>query len=100
MWSKDMTRIVLITLLTLLTGSVTADVLILDEVRQASRMNLPTNGQTMEQVEAKLGSPQKRHQAVGDPPITRWDYDRYSIYFEHDRVLSAVLRAGEVIERG
>ncbi len=95
-----MTRIVLITLLTLLTGSATADVLILDEVRQASRMNLPTNGQTMEQVESQLGSPQKRHRAVGDPPITRWDYDRYSIYFEHDRVLSAVLRAGEVIERG
>jgi hypothetical protein len=93
-----MTRIVLITLLTLMAGSAAADVLILDEVRQAGRMNLPDNGETMTQVEAQLGTPQKRHQAVGDPPITRWDYERYSIYFEHDRVLSTVLRAGEVIE--
>ena len=95
-----MTRIVLITLLTLFAGTATADVLILDEVRQASRMDLPGNGQTMAEVEAKQGSPQKRHSAVGDPPITRWDYERFSIYFEHDRVLSTVLRAGEVIERG
>ena len=95
-----MTRIVLITLLTLFAGTATADVLILDEVRQASRMDLPGNGQTMAEVEAKQGSPQKRHPAVGDPPISRWDYERFSIYFEHDRVLSTVLRAGEVIERG
>ena len=26
------------------------------------------------------------------PPITRWDYPAFSVYFEHDRVIHAVAR--------
>jgi hypothetical protein len=34
---------------------------------------------------------------VGDPPITQWVYDRWSVYFEYDKVLFTVLHKGEVI---
>jgi hypothetical protein len=27
---------------------------------------------------------------VGQPPITRWDYASYSVYFEYDRVIDSV----------
>jgi hypothetical protein len=27
---------------------------------------------------------------VGHPPITRWDYPAYSVFFEHDHVLHTV----------
>ena len=94
-----MTRIVLTTLLCLAAFSATADVLLIEEVRQSERMDLPKNGLTQQNVEARYGEPRKRHAPVGDPPITRWDYDRWSVYFEYDRVLFTVLQPGEVIER-
>ena len=29
----------------------------------------------------------------GKPPITRWDYDGFSVYFEHQHVIHAVATA-------
>lgn len=99
-----MTRMVMtgfaLGLLMLATGLVRADVLIIEEVRQVERMNLPRNGQTMQAIEAHYGAPDRRHAAVGEPPITRWDYADYSVYFENDRVLFSVLHRGQAIARG
>lgn len=50
----------------------------------------PTRGQTMSSVEARFGAPSQRHDAVGDPPITRWDYPGFSVFFEYDKVIHAV----------
>ena len=74
-----------------------ADVLLIEQVRQAGRMDLPVNGQTMGEVEGLFGAPEQKHTSVGDPPITRWDYDRWRVYFEFDKVLFTVLNEGEVI---
>lgn len=79
-------------------GLAGADVLILDEVRQVEKMDLPENGLSKAEVEARFGQPAKRHAAVGEPPITRWDYGDYSVYFEYDLVLYSVLSAGQVID--
>lgn len=94
-----MTRIVFVAFLLLFSGLASADVLILDEVRQVDKMDLPKNGQSKADIEKKYGAPVKRHQAVGDPPISRWDYDSYSVYFEYDLVLYSVLHPGNVIEK-
>jgi hypothetical protein len=51
----------------------------------------PNRGSTMASVEGHFGAPSGRHAAVGNPPITRWDYPQFSVYFEHDRVLHSVL---------
>jgi hypothetical protein len=51
----------------------------------------PTRGASMAAIEGRFGAPTTRHSAVGEPPITRWDYPQFSVYFEHDRVLHAVL---------
>ena len=76
-----------------------ADVLLIEEVRQAESMQLPVNGMNKVDVRAKFGAPAQTHAAVGDPPITRWDYERWSVYFEHDLVLSTVLKKGHVIDK-
>ena len=55
-----------------------------------SQVARPTRGVTMAVVEAKFGAPQERHAAVGTPPITRWDYAGFSVYFERERVIHAV----------
>jgi len=93
-----MTRIVFVAFLLLTSGAVFADVLIIDEVRQVAKMDLPENGQTKAIIETKFGAPEQRHSAVGDPPISRWDYGYYSVYFEYERVLFSVLHPGNVIE--
>jgi hypothetical protein len=63
------------------------------QVKPAS-MELPARGSSMTAVEARFGAPRTKHAAVGQPPITRWDYDGFSVYFEHQHVVHAVAAAG------
>lgn len=53
--------------------------------------DLPIRGMTMKQVEAKFGAPQEKLPPVGDPPITRWIYPDYTVYFEYRYVIHSVL---------
>jgi hypothetical protein len=80
-------------------GSLQADVLLIEEVRQSERMELPANGLTQAEVRARFGEPATTHAPVGDPPITRWDYDGWSVYFEYERVLFTVLHKGAVLDK-
>lgn len=50
----------------------------------------PTRGMSMAGVRDAFGEPNTEHPAVGEPPITRWDYDRFSVFFEYDKVLHSV----------
>ncbi len=62
-----------------------------------SHPDMPERGTTMERVRAALGEPDAIEDAVGDPPITRWVYDDFTVFFEHERVLHSVRpqRAGD-----
>jgi len=99
-----MTRMVLALMVLAFAGLVlprlaAGDVLLIQEVRQAERMELPSNGMKMDEVRAKFGSPKTTHAAVGDPPITRWDYEHWSVYFEYNLVLFTVLDKDQVIDK-
>ena len=94
-----MTRTVLALILAFAFQLAHADVLLIDEVRQAERMNLPQNGKNKADIEATFGAPVQKLPAVGDPPISSWKYGKYSVYFEHDLVLFTVLHKGAVIEK-
>lgn len=52
---------------------------------------LPGRGMTKDMVEEKFGSPSERVEAVGEPPISRWVYGNFTVYFEYDHVIHAVL---------
>ncbi|WP_041717958.1 hypothetical protein ACN2MM_07895 [Alkalilimnicola ehrlichii MLHE-1] len=52
----------------------------------------PRGGMTQAQVESAFGAPQTRHRPVGEPPIARWVYEDFIVYFEYDRVIRAVSR--------
>ena len=73
-------------------GLAAADTVVVDDQVQVrpSTIDRPARGATMTAVEAKFGAPQNRHPAVGTPPITRWDYAGFSVFFEKDRVIDAV----------
>lgn len=55
----------------------------------------PTRGMSMGKVKSRYGEPQKQHPAKGKPPITRWDYAHFSVYFESNSVIHSVLKAND-----
>lgn len=57
----------------------------------SSQANVPARGTSMEKVEAQFGAPVERIPAVGEPPITRWKYPGFEVYFEHQLVIHTVV---------
>jgi len=55
----------------------------------------PTKGMTMAQVEQRFGVPARKDPPVGKPPITRWDYGRFVVYFEYQHVIHSVVKRGK-----
>ena len=51
---------------------------------------VPRNYMTMATVTEMFGEPENQAPAVGQPPITRWYYPGYTVYFEYDRVITPV----------
>jgi hypothetical protein len=81
----------------LLQSPVQADTLLVERVQKEPTQSLPARGQSMTQVEAKFGAPQQKNAAIAgpnnhraNPPITRWIYPNFSVYFENSHVVDAV----------
>lgn len=88
-----LSAIILVALTCCFAGMVSADTLQMGSSENAPRFEhegKPSRGMTQARVEAAFGAPQKTHAAVGDPPISRWDYAEFVVFFEHDRVIHAV----------
>lgn len=77
-----------------------AGVLIYAPISQADKLSIfdepagverPHRGATMAAVEQQFGAPKTKLAPVGEPPITRWVYDDFTVYFEYDRVIHAVI---------
>ncbi len=76
--------------------SALADTVVVNDqvaVRESS-VDRPKRGSSMAEVEAHFGKPVERHPTVGKPPITRWDYSGFAVFFEGDRVIHAVVTSG------
>ncbi|MEM6575694.1 MAG: hypothetical protein AAGB27_05430 [Pseudomonadota bacterium] len=71
--------------------AVRKDVLLIDRMAKTAHMSVPVNGLTMDEVVQKFGEPANRYGAVGDPPIARWIYDNFTVYFEYQRVIHSVI---------
>ena len=73
-------------------GQVSADVLLIDGIQSAPVIKTPRNGLNMAQVRQQFGEPAQEVPAVGEPPISRWEYTGYTVYFENDLVLHSVIQ--------
>src|ERR1700728_4894534 len=73
-------------------GSVAADTIVVNDQVQVR--------ESRADVQKHFGAPVTRHPAVGGgspqrPPITRWDYNGFSVVFEKDRVIDSVVTGAE-----
>ena len=103
---KRMTLLLAISVGLLGSLAIQADTLLVDRV-QSERADMPKRGATMAQVEARFGPPQRKFEPVGgpgprknNPPITRWMYPAYNVYFEHNHVVDAVQVKASPTEMG
>jgi hypothetical protein len=71
-----------------------ADTLLIQSVEQAraTSSERPASGLTKTEVEARFGAPTRMVAAIGDPPISRWEYPTFTVYFEFERVIHSVAR--------
>lgn len=53
---------------------------------------LPVRGQSKRKIKTLFGEPNMQHEAKGIPPIERWDYDEFSVYFESNVVIHTVIK--------
>lgn len=83
-------RLAPLVLLATLSAPLHADELLMDVIQQDASKVPVKAGVTMDTVRQRLGEPVRTVPAVGDPPITRWVYDDYTVYFEYNRVIHAV----------
>jgi len=89
-------KLIIAGLFCLTSFAATADVLLIDVIEKEPANNAagllrPVNGITMAQVIAQFGEPEAKFATVGEPPITRWKYAEYSVYFEYNLVLNTVV---------
>jgi hypothetical protein len=92
-------RLTVLPLLGLLAAApVPAEVLRIEPgtVTVVTKESLPVRGEEQQRVLLRHGEPRQRFATVGggsaqQPPITRWDYDGFSVVFEGSLVLHSVV---------
>jgi hypothetical protein len=85
--------------------SAQAETLLIQRVQQERGVPLPARGATMAAVERDFGAPSSKLEPRGGdapqhPVINRWVYDRFTVYFERDRVINAVVNHASPNEIG
>jgi hypothetical protein len=71
----------------------TADVVRIPVGEQANNqtsIDMPIKGMSKEQVKALFGEPLEEFIARGQPPITRWKYQEFTVYFDGNSVIHCV----------
>ena len=58
--------------------------------------HLPLKGTLKAKVSNQFGQPDNKEGPVGQPPITRWQYDNFSVVFEYDHVVHAYARLDQL----
>lgn len=68
-----------------------ADTLLIEAVEKNASVQRPLRGESMSAVESRYGQADAARTVVGEPPITRWIYPEFTVYFEHSHVIHSVV---------
>ncbi len=74
-------------------GFVAAETIAVGNRIEVAKPGVPTpkRGMTMSEVRKRFGAPRVQLPPVGRPPITRWKYPGYTVYFEYHYVIDSVV---------
>lgn len=75
----------------LLAHAETVKVPVTQQGAQELKASLPKTGTSKASVTAQLGDPIAIRGPFGEPPITTWTYSEFTVYFEYDHVIHAVV---------
>ena len=88
-------------------GATAGDTLLVERVQNEAAFTLPARGSSMTQVQSKFGIPAQKLAPISgpnsrkyNPPITRWVYGNFTVYFEHDKVITSVVNRLTALEQG
>lgn len=77
-----------------------ADTLLIERREAGEAMPHPARGDLMSKVESTFGPPLHRVGPVGEPPITRWVYESFTVFFENSHVITTVVNKAHAEEKG
>lgn len=103
--SNRLTSVAIVIALAAGLPSAHSETLLMQRVQQERGVSMPVRGMSMAQVQRQYGDPASKLQPAGGdaprhPVINRWVYDRFTVYFERDRVIDAVLNRASPNEIG
>lgn len=59
---------------------------------ESKQLVRPATGMTKTKVKIQFGSPAKENAPKGNPPISTWEYEKFTVYFENDHVIYSVIK--------
>lgn len=61
-----------------------------EQAKDQAPIDMPTKGMSKERVKALFGEPLEDFPAKGQPPISRWKYQEFTVYFDSNAVIHCV----------
>lgn len=61
-----------------------------EQAKDQSPIDMPTKGMSKERVKSLFGEPLEDIPAKGQPPISRWNYQEFTVYFDSNTVIHCV----------
>tara|TARA_R100000656_G_scaffold12445_1_gene12951 strand:- start:311 stop:655 length:345 start_codon:yes stop_codon:yes gene_type:complete len=61
-----------------------------EQAKDQVLIDMPTKGMSKERVKALFGAPLEEIPAKGQPPISRWKYQEFTVYFDSNTVIHCV----------
>lgn len=61
-----------------------------EQAKAQPAIDMPTKGMSKERVRSLFGEPLEEVPAKGQPPISRWRYQEFTVYFDNNTVIHCV----------
>lgn len=61
-----------------------------EQAKTQPAVDMPTKGMSKERVKSLFGEPLEEVPAKGQPPISRWKYQEFTVYFDSNTVIHCV----------
>jgi outer membrane protein assembly factor BamE (lipoprotein component of BamABCDE complex) len=61
-----------------------------EQAKALATIDMPAKGMSRERVKSLFGEPLEEIPAKGTPPISRWKYQEFTVYFDNNTVIHCV----------